>query len=111
MAILRGHDNHSVLAFDEHVHKQHPAPRAEQEAQATPPPDQLGAHARKPFERLQRAAGPILRISRETVRDDGLVEVFDSGLRPPTAGRSTTPSVSASATSPLAPTHRSGADP
>src|SRR5205814_4724001 len=59
------------------IDDQHPAPRTEQEAKASPPPAQLRPQAWEPSERDEDAFHASLRVFRERVRSDHPLEVRD----------------------------------
>jgi hypothetical protein len=49
-AVLNGDEDDAILVWDVDVHEEHPPPRAEQEAIATPATRELSAEERKALE-------------------------------------------------------------
>lgn len=79
-SVLDRYDNDAVMLLEVGVDEDHPAPRAEEEAEPGPASAELCSYARELLERLQRASNAFACFGGEAVRASELREIGDRGL-------------------------------
>jgi hypothetical protein len=79
-SVLDRYDNDAIMLLEVGVDEDHPAPRAEEEAESGPASAELCSHERELLERLQRAPDAFACVGGEAVRSYEVREIGDRGL-------------------------------